>query len=272
MKLARKYLGLYLLLISSAAFGQKINVIELKHRSAEELIPTIAPLLSADEGVSGQGYQIILKANTGSLENIKRLIQQLDKPAAQLLISIRNMTAEQANTGNRSITAKLPKNSFSITTGKRENQGLGIHTNTSDNRQTERQDQQIRASEGKPALINSGIDAPLNIKRRQRINGQIIEQNITEFHPVQRGFYVTAWLNGDRVRLEIQQQNQSLQNNGAISSAKINTTVSGELGKWISIGGLATTEQYRHHKPNSQTSISTQNRNQIYIKVEKLSQ
>ena len=61
----------------------------------------------------------------------------------------------------------------------------------------------------------------------------------SEYVDANTGFYVTPRVSGDRVTLEISTARDRLRNpnTGAISVQHVGTTVSGQLGEWMEIGG-----------------------------------
>ena len=79
------------LFINTATSAQQITVVKLQNRSAEEIIPIVQPLLSDKEGISGHGYELYINAKPATLQTIRELIARIDKQAAQLLISVKNL-------------------------------------------------------------------------------------------------------------------------------------------------------------------------------------
>ncbi len=79
---------------SASQAGDRIEIVQLQNRSAEELLPLIRPLLDADEALSGTGYQLIVRASDARQNEIRSLIAQLDQAARQLRISVRRAAHE----------------------------------------------------------------------------------------------------------------------------------------------------------------------------------
>ncbi len=264
---------LLLFVFSGILIAQQLNIIELRHRQAEELIPTIRPLLKENEGISGQGYELYLNASAETAQNIRKLITRLDKAPAQLLISLRNFNIGTDNQSGTSISGSLNHGNVQLTAGATPiDDSVTIQASSSLSATIERQQPQIRATEGEPVLIYAGSSVPITIKDRRYRNGRIIERGITDYRPLQSGFYVTAWVNGENVRLEIDQKDDSLQNSGAINVSSIKTSAQGRLGEWITIGGIDLVRRNSSINSNSKTAVSTETRNTVSIRVEKLNQ
>ncbi len=62
--------------------------IDLRHRSAEELIPLLRPLAGDGATVAGRGTLLFLRAKPARLEELRLAIRRLDTPARQLSISV----------------------------------------------------------------------------------------------------------------------------------------------------------------------------------------
>lgn len=70
------------------SYANELEIINLKHRSAAELLPIIRPLLGSDEMVSGMNYQLILRASPRNIEQIKALLDSIDTMPRRLKITV----------------------------------------------------------------------------------------------------------------------------------------------------------------------------------------
>ncbi len=263
--------SLALIVFSNTLLAQQLSIITLKNRQAEELLPTIRPLLTQDEGISGKGYEIYLNAGPETTQSIRALLSRLDKSPAQLLISFKNLAVEANSQSGISISGSIDRNNAQITNNdKLDTKSVTITSSTSSSLTSTRKQPQIRATEGKPALIFVGSSVPVTITDRQYLGGRLIEREVADFQPVQRGIYVTAWLNGDKIRLEISQNNNSLQNDNALNISGFKTQAHGRLGEWIPIAGTGTQQHSSSSNITDNSTISTHSRNDVFIMVEKL--
>lgn len=270
-----KYIGHFLLislLLLNAAAAKQLTIIKLQYRSADELIPVIQPLLNDREGISGRGYELYLNAGAKTQQTIRQLVAKLDQKPAQLLISVKNLDISHDNNSRYALSGGIKRGSTQINIGGSKNSELQLEASDRSIISTQRRTPQVRATEGEPALIGSGQTIPFKTKRYKAINGQVIETDVTDLVNTHSGFYVTAWLNDERVTLNIEQQKQSLNSNRRINTAGINTTVSGRLGEWIAIGGIqesSTRNQNKTFNPEA-SRITTTRDNTVYIKVERV--
>ena len=83
--MARLILGLLLALLSCAAWAE-LEVITLQHRSAEEILPIVRPLLDRDGVASGMNNQLILRTSPHNIAEIRKLLDKIDTPLRRLQI------------------------------------------------------------------------------------------------------------------------------------------------------------------------------------------
>ena len=73
-----------------AAFAQTtVEVIALKYRPAEQLIPVIQPLLGRESSVSSFQNQLVVRATAAELAQVRRVLASLDTAPRRLLITVR---------------------------------------------------------------------------------------------------------------------------------------------------------------------------------------
>jgi len=84
-----------LLFLSQAAFGQgTLEVIPLRYRTADHVIPVLRPLLEPGGALSGQFNQLIVRASPANLAQIRQALEAIDQPQRRLTISVRFDSAE----------------------------------------------------------------------------------------------------------------------------------------------------------------------------------
>jgi type II secretory pathway component GspD/PulD (secretin) len=249
------------------ACGNELEIINLKHRSAEELLPVIRPLLDKDEMASGMNYQLILRASPRNIAQIKRLLDGIDTLPRRLKITV--MQDVDSDTAARLVevsgSVRLGRNA-SLGTG---NGQAGARIISTRSLEDDKKTQQLQVLEGNKALVRSGQSVP--VQQVQNAWGtQVI--NTTQYRDVSSGFYVLPRINGENVTLEISTQNDSLAPNQNMATRIQNTssTVSGHLGEWIELGGVG------QQSSNDSTSITTRStsrqneRRSVLIKVEEV--
>lgn len=267
----KNLLILMVLLFATGAFANELEVIDLKHRNAEELLPIIRPLLEKDEMASGMNYQLIVRASKRNIAQIKHLLEGIDTLPRNLKITV--MQDVDSDTAARllDVSGNVGRH-LTLGTG----QGVSAHVISTRSLDSDRKTQQLRVMEGSRALVTSGQNVPVPTRQvmQNAWGTQVIET--TQYKDVSSGFYVLPRVNGDNVTLEISTQNDSLapnQNVGGYPGSRIqntSSTVSGHLGEWIQIGGVG---QQGDTDSSTITTRSTSRSNEqrsILIKVEEI--
>jgi type II secretory pathway component GspD/PulD (secretin) len=240
---------LILLFQTASIMASEMDIIELHNRPAEEIIPLIEPMLDAGESINGKGFQLILKADTARQSQIRELVSKLDRAQAQLMITVfqgseRDMKAlgidTQVKVNDNSVQAKA------TTIGTRSRmQDNPVH--------------HLRLTEGTSGYIETGKSVPYFSGAYGGVGlGRGVVGADVEFKDVTTGFYVLPRLNGDMVILDVSPHSDSLDSSrpGAIKTSRAATTISGQLGQWIPLGG--TTEQASRSTKKIGSTHSTQ--------------
>ena len=277
---------LALLLFSAPVFAE-LEIIALKHRSAEEVLPIIRPLLDKEDVASGMNYQLILRTSPHNLAQIRKLLESIDVAPRSLKITVmQNVDSETvARLTEVSGNVGLSREARVSVPGSGNNSGLNVelgqggdrlkaHVISTRSLEDDRKTQQLQVLEGSRALVHSGQSVA--VPQRQVIQNQwgtrVIDS--TQYQEVGSGFYVLPRVNGNRVTLEISAQNDSLApgstDQPAMRIQQTSSTVSGRLGEWLEIGGIG------QQKSNDRSTISTRDTSRmreqrsVLIKVEEI--
>ena len=227
-----------LLLMFSLNALADTQIIELQNRTSADLLPVAKNFLGNQGNVTAYGNQLIVEAPAQKIQGLEKLLSQLDKPVKRLLITVdtRDNNLPTANSNTRVYS-----------TASRDG---GI--------------QQIQATEGVPALIQTGQSVPLTSTQTDAY-GRLLAQ--TEYRNVTRGFYVTATLTGDTVHLAIStnRDRMSQEQPDVVNVQSTDTQVSGPLGQWITVAGINGQPQADQHGQN--LTYSTQSRDDMTLRV-----
>src|SRR5687768_18134582 len=89
-RLVRLVLAFALAWGADASFAQQpLEIITLRHRTAEQVLPALQPLLEPGATLSGSRGQLFLRASAGNAADIKRALEAIDRPLRRLQISVR---------------------------------------------------------------------------------------------------------------------------------------------------------------------------------------
>lgn len=264
----------------------EIETIQLHNRTSTEVIPVLQPFIAQGGMLTGTGYKLIIKSTPENIEEIKRLLADIDTSLKQVLITVamshqleQLQQAEQSqvqvqagdvnvSVGNTPPTNPAPGAAVSIDTGK-------IKYDTRRYQTQQRTDapslQQMKVAEGSWASIRSGQSIPIATRTRNR-DGTVTET--LTYQQVTSGFEVLPRINKDQVTLMIRPQKASLsaQGGGQIDIQSLETTVNGKLGEWLSLGGSTTQSTSDNSGILHSTRTRESQHDQIWVKVEVIKQ
>lgn len=260
------------LFVSSAntlASAEVIEVIPLHNRTAEDVGALIGPLLAPQDRVIANGNNLIIKATPARLKTLQQLINQLDTPIQNLIITVvqdRYTTAVALNAEARiQLYGQHSNHSTSIAGNVKgrfyQNQG---HANINNS-------QTLRTVDGQPAHIEVGKAHPIRrTSFYQPLYGYPEIHNSTEFIEATTGFAVTPRLAGNnQVIIDVAPWSDRFNHYGEINTQGAQTTLRVNLGEWIEIGGVSETSHSQHSGILSQSQSNQSDNLHIVIKVDK---
>ena len=270
----RLLLTLLLLLSSISAMADyPLEVIELKGRPADEIIPIIRPFVSPDGSIVGSNYQLIIRTSRENLQEIRTLLQRIDHPPRRLLISVRQGAAEVDRKSGVGLDARVSVGKQgTISTGRPlPEEGIRLRGLNAGTRSDLDVTHRVQALEGHPAFIGTGQSIPVTDSQFFAGGPFPAYGSSTRFRDISSGFYALPRLNGDRVTIEI---NPQLQRTGSVDDRidfqRARTSVSGRLGEWIPVAG--SDRSTAGDSSTIGTRLSTRDRaaNSIYLKVDEI--
>jgi type II secretory pathway component GspD/PulD (secretin) len=210
--------------------AQQVEIIELRSKNADEVLPALMPLLEPGGTLSGMNNQLFLKASPRNRADIKRALAAIDTPTRRLIIRVsQNRQAEENSRGAEA--------SGQVVLGStRRSSGSATVWDTKSIR-GESAAQMVQTVEGGQAFIQVGRSLPIPMRQLVMGPGGVVVNETMVYQDVGRGFYAVPRVNGNRVTLDISQQASSQGGYGSINSQRLSTTVSGRLGEWIELGG-----------------------------------
>jgi len=201
-----------------------LEIIALRHRTAEQVIPVLTPLIEPGGTLTGQGGQLFVRASPANVSDIKLALESIDRPLRRLMISVRYDESMEA--ANRELGAS----------GRISNRGSNVEIRAEDRqvRAEERVDQRVQTMEGGRAMIMTGASRPLRQRQLIQTPAGVISQEVTVVQEQASGFEVIPRLAGNVVHVEIAQQRERIGTSQRAASA-----VSGRLGEWFELGAVA---------------------------------
>jgi hypothetical protein len=260
-----------------------VEVITLKYRTAEQVMPLLRPMLDRDGSMTGMQNQLIVRTSAANLGDLKKILATIDAMPRRLLITVRQDAALDRDRAEAQASARIVTGSGSIAVGEAGRGGDSALRARIDNTRSlsdDRNTQSIQVLEGSSAFINIGQSVPVPQRQvtRSVVNGQVVERvsSGVEYREAQTGFQVLPRLHGDRVTLEISPQRDTFaapeQNlpRGSINTQRAATTVAGRLGEWIELGGIVQGGVSQHTAILGSTRETSADNRRVLVKVEEI--
>lgn len=264
-----------------AAAGDEIEVVPLRYRTAEQVLPLLRPLVDPGGAVTGMQGTIVIRSNRRNIENLKQALAAFDRMPRRLMVSVRQEAG--ADVAASGATGGVVVGPGGVQGGGRVYSSRGASD--------ERVGQTVQVLEGNAAFISVGQSVPVvtrsttGVQMTPGVGGRPgsfggITSETTGYRDVSTGFTVVPRVNGSEVILEINPVRQRVQPPGSgmqgpqgqpvFENQSVTTTVSGRLGEWIDLGGMVADDRRGERGIlSSQSAARTDNR-RVLVRVDEV--
>ncbi len=281
--------ALLLLAATGAAAQTQMEVIPLRYRTAEQIIPALQPFLDRSGTLSGYQNQLIVRTTPQNLAELRQILATLDAMPRRLQITVaqdadvlrERSVAEVSGSfggdrGRVTIPPEPGRPTGAIVQGGSGDDRFRARVDSGMTTGARRGTQTVQVLEGNEASINVGQSAPVPTRsvRRTVVNGQVVEQVVdsAQYVEANTGFRVRPRVSGTQVTLEIMPQADSFnpRQPGAVNVQSASTVVSGRLGEWIEVGGSTTQSSDRQSGLATRRESAVQESRRIFLKVDEV--
>src|SRR5687768_17345881 len=194
--LAKAVVALVLLVLTSAAAAQMVlEVIPLRHRTVEEVVPVLQPMLVRDASLTGTRGQLIVRTTPANLEELKRILASIDVAARRLQITVAQGLAGDVRRRGAEVSGSVRGGEVGLSVpGTGPVPRDGVEARIFDNRSTEnvRVMQTVQVLEGRSAYVQTGQSVPQRerVVTRSVVGGRVVEQVVegTDYRNLDTGF------------------------------------------------------------------------------------
>lgn len=218
---------------------QALEIIPLRHRTVEQVLPALQPLLEPGATLSGMRGQLFLRAGPANAAQIKRALAAIDQPLRRLVISVRFEDALERARRDLSVSGVVTS----------EKARVAVTAEDSRSGAEERVDQRIQVLEGGHAFIATGQSQPG------------VMGGTTYFRETASGFEVVPRLTGSGVVLEIAAQRPTL---------GLRTSATARLGEWVELGTIGEAAQRDARGIGQASGGHAAGSRRVSVKVEEL--
>jgi len=281
--IARTFAALLCMLGPLDGWAQQsvLEVIQLRYRTPEQIVPVLQPLLAPGGSISAMNSRLIVRTTPDNLTELKEVLAQIDTMPRRLMISVRHDADLERSERGGEVSGRVEigdevviSSAGTPTPSGATVQGNGVRAKvySSEGQRAERVSQQVQVIDGGQALIRVGQSTPIRTRRWvDTPNGRRLA-DVIEYREVDSGFLVTPRVVGDRVTLEISTANDRLEASpaGTARVQRVQTSVSGRLGEWIEIAGIGEQAVQRDSEILASSRDARRESRRVLLRVEEL--
>ena len=247
-----------------------IEIITLRYRNVEQIIPLLQPLVDPGGALTGMQNQLVIRASANNIADLRRVLATIDSMPRQLKISVRQGAEAAASDRAGSLSGRV-----GVSSGGGASTRLDARITDSNSASDSRVTQTLQVLEGNVAVIQAGTSQPVPNRIVTRTpGGGVVVTDTTAYRDVTTGFSVLPRVSGERVTLEINPQRDTINANagpgGSVNVQRASSVVSGRLGEWIELGGMSQIETRSGSGLLSSSSANRSDNRSIWVKVEEL--
>lgn len=255
-----------------------VEVIDLRYRNAQEVLPVLQPLVGPGGSVNAIGNQLVIRATPLAMADIRKVLAAIDKRPQRLLITVRQDLDFGAEVSSADVRGAAGGGNAAVTlpgAPEAENGGAAVPRSGMEARvygsQTAaaaRGAQTVQVLEGNVARIAIGESVP--VVSRRIVGGRVVETTV--YRDLTTGFLVRPRVTGDRVTLELAADRDRLADpgTGAATMQRVETVISGRLGEWLELGGATRAAERDESAIAYRSTQASGDVRRVYVKVEQL--
>jgi len=244
-------LCIWVLIFSSGltvpCIADRVAVIEIKYRRADEVLPMVRNMLSPDGTVTAdqRTNSLIISDNEESIQKVESFLETYDKAIRQVTVHVRFDEVRSEKGGGVSADARASGKHWSVGTGGKKDDGVDVRVHGGQETARSNSEYFVRVASGSPAYILAGEKIPYTSKWMYlcRKYGHVTET--VTYQNIDSGFEVVPVVMEDRVSIDIIPR-ISYQvpgsEPGIIRFTRASTSIVAPLDEWITIGGTAETD------------------------------
>jgi hypothetical protein len=241
------------LLPGLAARGEMttLETIELRYRTAAEVLPVVEPVVRGQGTVTGSGNLLVLRTTPSNLAEVRRVLETIDtRPRRLRVTALQNVdratrdrllaAGGRVSPGDVALEMPFPQQGrgANLELGSGED-SLGSRAREGENGDRDWVAQQVLSVEGSPVFIMTGELRPGAGRRVSPTpyGGRLAEN--AGSRALATGFFVLPRVSGASVTLELSFRRDQAGPRETADLARASTVLSGRLGEWIDAGSVA---------------------------------
>jgi hypothetical protein len=256
-------MGILVLFFAGVSRAEVLETIALRHRLAEQVLPVLQATFPQARIQAFYGTLVIAAPDEQSLAQIASLLQQLDTPLQNLIVTVelRSMSRE-GQSGVSGQGGVVIRNNEVDFTGRLTAQDQHSHAKESSI-------QTLRVLDGAEGFIQLGQQRFIpQLSFVYRPNYSIIHYG-GQWQSAGSGFYVAPRRVGaSAVVLQLMPNQRRFTGAGSTEGQKIFSEVQGQLGEWLPVGETRQKQDSNERGLLSTMSASQEQRYSVWVKVD----
>jgi hypothetical protein len=255
------------------------QVLPVAYRDPRELLEVLRPLVPPPGSVSAFNDQLVVRTTPGNMASLRGLLLELDRAPANLVISVRRSLDEEVRRdllaarvtarggGVSASTGASPRDGSGRSTrgGVSISAGAGSRLSTAGSEELQR----IRVLEGREAFIEIGQDVPFRERTLVVGPARVIGSDSIRYESFGSGLWVRPRLHAHGVTVDILRGQRTLGSDWRAEVDQVQTSVSGELGRWMELAGTGASQAGSSSASGSVQHLDTRRETGVYVKVER---
>ena len=261
-----------------------LEVITLKYRNADQVIPVLKPLLAPGGTLSGMQNRLIVRTTPQNLAELRQVLDTLDAAPRRLLISVRQEGSAETGRSAAEVSGSVRSGDVRATVpGSGSREGGAVAIRRGDDRVRARiQDSRSAATDRSVQTLQvmEGGEAWIQVGQSVAVQGSSVTvgpqgaqaSQATSYRDTGSGFRVRPRVSGQNVTLEISTRRDSVADADSqhFNVQRVDTMVTGRLGEWLELGGIARQGTLTERGTLSRSTRSDADDRRILLKVEEL--
>ena len=247
-----------------------LKIFPLRHRFAQDLLPSIQPLVGEDGAVSAVGNNLLVRATPARLAEIEQVILLQDVERQTVRITIRRSHEDSTINAGIGVAGSVGQRDATVQVGRwdgRDTGDLRVDARAHADRRSERSSEFVSVLEGERAFISVGQSIPFTETWSVLTRRHVHVQQRVQFHEIATGFTVRPRAIGDEYEVEIAPRIASF-SGGAIVFEDLVTTVRVHPGQWLDLGGAMQARDEVSREIFSGSSVRGEHGSALWIQVQ----
>lgn len=264
--------GFLMVLAGVGVARAELEVIPLRYRTVDQVLPVLRPLVEAGGSLTGMNNQLFLNTSPRNREDILRVLAAVDTPPRRLVIQLSQDRGGESRVQGGSVAVQLGEGARTGGTRYGSDPGFpgssrveirrggnSLAGEVVERRETRSQQnsQMVQVMEGGSAYIEVGQSVPVEYSGGYRDLGQ--------------GFYASPRVNGELVTVDLAQQSDDLRPGTRLPGREsLVTTVTGRLGEWIPLGATRESQDSRQGRWGGQVNRQGSESRTLWLRVDEV--